>query len=465
MDAAEFGGGGLTITKFIASVCVASLFGLVACNGNASSFVPTSGSGSNATPRGATPFVALQGALPTPIEHVVIIDQENRTPDYLFQGIPGADIAKTAIDSHGNTVQLQEVSLGAPYDLDHSHKAFVKDYNDGKMDGFDRGMSPKKHLRPFGYAPESEVKPYHDMAKQYAFADHMFESNQGPSFPSHLYIVSGTATDKQISDDRVAENPRDSVTGKLRGGGCDAPDTTLVRTIVLVSGVPGPRVHPCFDRPVLSDFLDQKSVSWRYYEDFLGAGLWHPFDAIYHVRYGKDYANVMSPPESILTDISQGRLAGVTWVTPDGAHSDHAGQHGNTGGPSWVAAIVNAIGHSQYWKTTAIFVTWDDWGGWYDHVPPQMLNHYELGFRVPLVVISPYAKHGYVSKVPHEFGSILAFTEETFGIPKGALQATDERADDLKDAFNFGQKPRRFVTIKAPPFHPSTSTSIGDEDP
>ena len=117
--------------------------------------------------------------------------------------------------------------------------------------------------------------------------------------------------------------------------------------------------------------------------------------------------------------------------------------------------MTRAIGNSQYWNSTAIFISWDDWGGLYDHVvPPMENNYYELGFRVPLVIVSPYARHGYVSHVRHEFGSIIAFSEEAFGIPKGALHATDVRADDLSDAFDFKQTPNPFVTISAPPFVP-----------
>jgi phospholipase C len=126
--------------------------------------------------------------------------------------------------------------------------------------------------------------------------------------------------------------------------------------------------------------------------------------------------------------------------------SDHP-QDTNGSGPSWVAAIVNAIGKSKYWKHTAIFVTWDDWGGWYDHVPPPQLNSYELGFRVPLIVISPYAKNNYVSHVQHEFGSILKFTEEIFGLP--SLHTTDKRSDDLFDCFNFSKPPTKFKKIPA----------------
>jgi phospholipase C len=136
-----------------------------------------------------------------------------------------------------------------------------------------------------------------------------------------------------------------------------------------------------------------------------------------------------------------------------------------------VASIVNSIGNAKtcdggagYWSDTAIIVTWDDWGGWYDHVTPPIRNYNELGLRVPLLVISPYARRGYVSKVQHEFGSILAFAEETFGIPKGSLKSTDASADDLSDAFDFSQKPRAFKHINAPPFRGSGS-AIDTEDP
>ncbi|MEO6835309.1 MAG: alkaline phosphatase family protein [Candidatus Tumulicola sp.] len=406
--------------------------------------------------------------MPTPIRHIVIIFQENRTPDDLFQGVPGADIAKTAMDSYGDIVPLKPISLAAPYDLAHGHTAFLSDYDGGKMDGFDKGLPSQDRLRPYGYAPRSEVQPYYDMATQYVLADRMFQSNQAGSFPAHQYIVSGTTSALPVSPFNVSNDPYNSKTGAKEPAGCDAPALTVVNTIDPQDGSPGPTAFPCFDRPVLSDFLDPRGVTWRYYQNGLGAGLWHTLDAVRHVRYGPDYARVITPPQTILTDISGGRLAGVSWVNPsDGKHSDHSGKKSKTG-PSWVAAVVNAVGESPYWNTTAIFITWDDWGGWYDHVlPPQMNNYYELGFRVPLVIVSPYAKQGYVSHVQHEFGSILAFSEEAFGIPKGALNATDVRADDLMDCFDFTQAPRAFVPIQAPPFVPSLGSpaELGAEDP
>lgn len=406
---------------------------------------------------------------PTPIRHVVIIVQENRTPDFLFQGIPGADIAKTAIDAHGKIVRLQPVSLAAPYDLDHGHEAFVRDYDGGKMDGFAKNLNQtqKRGGGPFRYALGEQVRPYHALAAQYVFADRMFQSDQAGSFPSHQYLVSGSSAALPLTPFDVSSDPFNTVTGEKGDAGCDAHRFTAVDTIDPHNGAPGPTPFPCFDRPVLSDLLDERGVSWRYYQNHLGPGLWHAFDAVAHVRYGRDYANVVTPPETILSDAKHGRLAGVSWVMPaDDKHSDHAGSE-SAAGPTWVAAVVNAIGQSDEWNSTAIFITWDDWGGWYDHVRPrQFSNYFELGFRVPLVVVSPYAKKAYVSHVRHEFGSLLAFCERVFGIPKGSLHSTDVRADALMDAFDFSQPPRTFVRIAAHRFVPARDdATAAAEDP
>jgi phospholipase C len=174
-------------------------------------------------------------------------------------------------------------------------------------------------------------------------------------------------------------------------------------------------------------------------------------------------ANVVSPSTQVLTDVNKGKLADVVWVMPTRDASDHPGSNDGSG-PSWVGSVVNAIGNSQYWNNTAIFITWDDWGGFYDHVKPKVYNSYELSFRVPMIVVSPYAKSHYVSHVQYEFGSILRFTEETFGLP--SLHTTDARANDLSDLFNFSQQRLRFKPVKTkygPAYflrHPST----GPED-
>jgi phospholipase C len=163
---------------------------------------------------------------------------------------------------------------------------------------------------------------------------------------------------------------------------------------------------------------------------------------------GSDWTNnVVLTNTQVLTDIANNQLASVSWVIPTGLESDHALLNDGSG-PSWVSSIVNAIGNSSYWGNTAIIITWDDWGGWYDHVAPQILNSYEYGFRVPMIVMSPYARPAYVSHVTHDFGSILKFIELTFNLP--SLGYADVAADDLSDCFNFTQMPIQFQTIAAP---------------
>jgi phospholipase C len=162
---------------------------------------------------------------------------------------------------------------------------------------------------------------------------------------------------------------------------------------------------------------------------------------------GGDWSKVVLNQTQVLTDIANSQLQQVTWVIPSGQASDHA-ESNDGSGPSWVASVVNAIGSSPYWANTAIFITWDDWGGWYDHVaPPLIYNSYEYGFRVPLIVVSPYAKRAYVSHVTHDFGSILKFIEEDFTLP--SLGYADARADDLLDCFDFTQSPPAFQMIPA----------------
>lgn len=393
----------------------------------------------------------------SPIQHIIILVQENRSTDYLFQSpkliSEGADIAQSGLDSKGDVLQLRPVSLAAGFDIGHGHQVFLLDYDGGKMDGFDKSEPPNLYYRPYGYAPKKEVQPYWDMATQYVFADRMFQTNQSSSYPAHQYIVSSTARALPTTHDVIAGGPY-YPNGKDGPAGCDAPKKILVDTVSLHGGGAGPSLFPCFDRPVLSDLLDQKGISWRYYQRNFGPGWWHAMDSIQHVRYGQDYADVVSPPESILTDIATGNLPAFSWLMPaDNLHSDHPGNRSTTG-PSWIAAVVNAVGKSSYWNSTAIFITWDDWGGWYDHVPPKIYNSEELGFRVPLIVVSAYAKKGYVSHRRHEFASMLVFAEKTFGIKKGSLHGTDMRADDLMDAFNFSKPARTFVPINAPPFSP-----------
>jgi phospholipase C len=417
--------------------------------------IPQSGSVQNQPPRNealvrsASRPLALTGGPSSKISHVVVIMQENRSTNDLFNAFPGADTVRIVQRSHGRPMHLLPVLLTAPYDIDHSHLAFELEYA-GNWSGVATkckkgAICPPPAARPFGFVPRSEVEPYYVMARRYAFANKMFQTNEGPSFPAHQYILSGTSSISNGSPLLAAENPL-TPRSKLTGG-CDSPPGSQV-VVINPDGQEDMKVYPCFNRNSLIQLIDTRSLTWSYYQSGTGAGLWHGPDAISPVRYSREFStDVISPPARVLTDISKGDLANVVWVTPTAAASDHAGVT-NGSGPSWVASVVNAIGESKYWDTTAIFVTWDDWGGWYDPVLPPERNSYELGFRVPLIVISPYAKQHYISEKQHEFGSILKFTEEVFGLP--SLGTTDSISDDLSDCFNFFGPPSKFRPIPAP---------------
>ena len=170
-------------------------------------------------------------------------------------------------------------------------------------------------------------------------------------------------------------------------------------------------------------------------------------------RNGPDWAgNVISPETNFITDVEGGTLANVTWVYPTSSNSDYSGSAGRR--PVWVTAVVNAVGNSQFWDSSAIFVTWDDWGGFYDPVPPPLLDYDGLGIRMPLIIISPYAlglknKKHVVTHTQYEFGSLLKFAEQTFGL--SSLAASDARANVFgTDVLNFSQSPRPLSNFSAP---------------
>jgi phospholipase C len=395
------------------------------------SATPTSGA--TATPPGTGPAGV--------IKHVVVIIQENRSFDNLFNGFPGADTVQSGGTSTGAVVPLKPVGLtDSSIDLDHNHTTWYRTYAGGKL-YFDLvSAGGGTSLTPYSYVPPAQNAPYFTLAQHYTLADRMFQSNTGPSFVAHQYIVAGST---QVAPGViVAENPLPDLKGIW---GCDEPSYNKAATLA-PNGVDGPGVFPCFTYPTIADELDAKSLSWKYYAPAIGTGfggIWSAFDANKQIRYGTDWTTkVISPETTVLSDLQAGTpLPDVTWVVPSFQNSDHPG-NGSATGPAWVTSIVNAIGASPNWNSTAIFVVWDDWGGWFDHVSPPQIDSMGLGFRVPLIVISPYAKHGYVSHVQHEFGSILKFTEETFGL--APLAASDTRADDFADCFDYTAGPQPF---------------------
>ncbi len=386
------------------------------------------------------------------IEHVVYIVQENRSFNNLFMGYPGAYTVTSGKDSKGETIALKPVRLAFQYQIDHSSAAmFAACDGTGKlpgtkcrMDGFDKEYAndgPQRIKYPqYVYVPQGDSKPYWDMAHEWVLADRMFQSQLDESFVGHQYTIAAQA---QSSVD-------------LPGGpwGCLPGPSDSVDTIT-EKRTYGKLELPCFDYQTLGDELDDAGISWRFYSskyDTPSSGfgaVWSSYQAVKHIYDGPDWAqDVITPQKKFLTDVPAGKLASFTWITPICANSDHVNCGGGFG-PSWVAALVNTIGRSKFWSSTAIFVQWDDWGGLYDPVAPPFKDYDGLGFRVPLLVISPYAKKNYVTHVQYETASVLRFAENLFGL--GRLAAADRRATSpAHDCFDFTQKPRPFVPISAP---------------
>jgi len=468
---------------------------------------------------------------PNPVNHVVVIVQENRTLDNLFGSnspsnqyyLPGLVFsttgqAHTTVSGTKQVFAVQAVSiplastLGSKgsidaddYDPDHSHSPAWVDACDAPvitdpstdcaMDGFNRvtvtcdtGATgcPGPAYPTYAYVQYKDVAPYFQIASHYGYANYMFQTSQGPSFPAHQFIFGGTSQpgvgsepDWFVGEDKI---PR------AGDNGCVASADSIVKQVD-----PATQneisIYPCFTHNTMADLFAAHNppITWTYYTPGQGSR-WSAPDAISTIctnsngvctgRYWtKGAANgfIDTNPSDVLTDIRNCQLKQVSWVVPSGLESDHAGQTDGSG-PSWVASIVNKVGDSPctdlvngetltYWQDTVILITWDDWGGWYETVVPPSLSakapavasSYVYGFRVPLLVVSAYTPAGTVSSSTLDFGAILKFIEEVFGglgtiSPDPLNPYADYYAyDDLGEFFDFTPPHRRsFESIQAP---------------
>jgi phospholipase C len=422
-------------------IALCAALGLAGCSLGSQSAIPYM--------QGAIALRALDSTGAGKIAHVVYIVQENRSFDDMFEGYPGADTVSRGKDSEGKTIRLKPVSLADEYIINHSAQAMFAACDgtgklpgtDCRMDGFDLegGIGGPKN-REYVYVSHSESKPYWDMAHEWVLADKMFQSQLDESFVAHQYVIAAQAAW--------------SVDLPISGWGCGHGKGDTIHTITKERNPNGPSIEPCYDYQTLGDELDKTNLSWRFYASAYGsvssgdAAFWSSYQAVRHIRYGPDWKYVISPNWKFITDVRAGKLANFTWITPVCDDSDHVSCGGGYG-PSWVAALVNTVGKSKFWDSTVVFVQWDDWGGLYDHVPPPYRGRDSLGFRVPLLVISPYAKQNYVSHVQYETASVLRFAEDLFGL--GQLAPADRRATSpARDCLDFSQAPRPFVKIAAP---------------
>ena len=409
----------------------------------------------------------------SPIAHVIVIIQENRSFDNFFATFPGADGATTgrvaAVPGpersqcpypRATTVPLAQHPLVEGRDFGHNYGDFLIAYDNGKMDGFNLVPVPKKGtldcLTPYIYVNPGQIKPIWALAFQYVLADHVFETQGSGSFTAHQDLIAGgTRISKWAS---VIDDPG------VYPWGCDSPPGTkmgLITNKLVYKRFSGP--FPCFTQyRTLRDLLDAKRVSWKYYTPAIipdgptrgNAAIWDAFDAIKAVRDGPQWrTHVASPNTLIFNDIDTGSLPAVSWLTPDGFNSDHPQESINHKdvdlGPQWVANVVDAIGESKYWNSCAIIILWDDWGGFYDHESPAFLRDDQggLGFRIPMLIVSPYVQP-HVEHTQYETASIVKFIEENFRLD-GPLQEPDARAKSITNAFNFNQTPRPFQLIES----------------
>lgn len=432
------------------------------------------------------------------IKHIVFIVQENRTFDNLYGGpnpYPGADAASQGTMSDGTTVALDKVEFEctdllncASDDPNNFHQNFLNACNAPasagppfavgapapcQMNGFDKNQTSQ--FAPglvYSYVDYAETKPYWDMAKAYALGDHFFMSHNSESYVAHQYIFSGQSNNVVDEPAYPSSVSYPSAELFIVPWGCDSPSGTTTLTLNPQTGQEtqtpsGP--FPCFGYKSLADLAQAANLSWRLYSYSIcqdinaldvnqsirnNTSIWPNVDmtSCPNPFLGAVNDHFSTPEGNVISDVQNGNLPAISWVLPGALTSDHPGIPGAYCGPWWVANVVDAIGKSKYWDSTAIFVFWDDWGGFYDHVAPYVVRDQAgPGFRVPLLVISPYAKRNYVSHVNGEFGTLLKFAEDNFHL--GSLGTTDASpyVNNLDDYFDMNN-PQPFTKISIPDY-------------
>ncbi len=334
----------------------------------------------------------------TPIKHVVFIMMENRTFDFMFGRFPGA-----------NGITEPEAS-NPTFDYEHNGPSAIAAIDGGKMDEF----PARGHVQ----FTQSDIPNYWSYAQQFGLSDNFFTSEMGDSSPQH---VSWFAAQSGGIFDAAQET------------GCTSNPNTLIYS--RDSDADNYWSYPCYGINSLPDLLDQAGISWKYYSD---VGIW---DGPGMMQQYYKSPNDINNPNKFVTDVQSGQMANVTWLTPPGNASDHP-PYSIQLGENFVTSAVNAVMQSKYWANSAIFLTWDDWGGFYDHVTPPVVDGIGLGSRVPLIVISPYARSGYISHTQGEFSSFVKFAEKNFNLSNLGQRDALSETSDLMDFFNFKQTPQ-----------------------
>lgn len=392
------------------------------------------------------------GARDIPIKHIVFIVKENRTFDNYFARYPGADGAKTGLTSTGERVKLSVAIDVLTPDLGHGFDAGVVAINGGRMDQFDL-VENGESLEGYSSFTRAGIPNYWAYADHFVLGDRTFTSMYGPTVPAHLYNIAGQANQITTNKQPIDFDGGVFAGGRTEEGGyCDDRTERVHRfrdlskkekdAVMDIEEDAEPydlvpyfeRIWPCFEVPVIQDRLNEAGVSWRYYE---AGGFFNVLTAIKHIRFSKYWGPNVVERQRFMSDIRNERLAEVSWVQPGPGYNEHPGGPSVCEGENWTVRHVNAIMRSKYWPDTAIFLIWDDFGGFYDHVKPP---HYDImgpGPRTPLLVISPWAKEGYIDSTTYEASSVLTFIETVFDLD--CLTQRDCRSHNMLNAFDFSQ--------------------------
>lgn len=364
------------------------------------------------------------------IQHIVFIVKENRTFDHYFGTFPGANGATTARTSTGLTVNLLHAPDPAPRDISgHGWFDAITGVDGGNMDLFDiiPGANTGGDMLGLSQLTSDDIPNYFRYAQHFVLGDNMFSSLQGASFANHLYTVGAQSGGAFTIPVPAQQN----------SWGCDAKPGTTVFVWDDDDVLSDP--FPCLEFNTLPDALQAAGISWRFYSPGQGMPgyVYSPLDAVDHIRNGPLWSNVVSDTQFV-KDAKAGNLPAVSWITTGGITNEHPPSSA-CAGENWTVSTLNALMQGPDWSSTAVFIVWDDFGGFYDHVPPPIVDKFGLGPRVPLLVISPYAISGKISHTQYEFSSVIKFIEERFGLPP--LTDRDAKANDLTDVFDFNQTP------------------------
>jgi phospholipase C len=390
--------------------------------------------------------------------------KENRSFDNMFGRFPGTNGATSGLDGDERRPLTQSPDQLA-HDIEHCYECALESYNDGEMNGFNRdGWSDLYAYTQF--MGSQDLPNYWRWAQRFVLSDNFFASAQGPSFPNHLFTIAAQSggTHTNPDQDQGALTERFRSTGYTKSWGCDSVEGSFVEVTDSEGQVS--KVPPCFDFLTEGDLLSDKGIPWSYYSatNRQNGYLWSAYDAIQRYRTNEEvWQRHIFPVDELPADIRAGRLPPVTWVTPRFEVSEHP-EYSFCRGENWTTQIVNAVMRSPMWESTAIFITWDDWGGFYDHVPPPQIDDFGFGFRVPMLTISPYARDGFIDHNVGEFSNVLRFIEDNWGLGR-RLTHRDRAATNLSYNFDFAGSPRppepRPLRTDCP--NPPPSLAVPDE--